>query len=74
MKKYQYFYRKRGQPESEEKTGVINAYGYFHANAKAQEDVGNDYVVTRVLRVKEEQNELSGLSEKDQQSDPRPHK
>lgn len=63
MKIYQYFYRKRGQPESEEKTGLIQVTGFYNANSKAAEVVGSDYVITKVIRRKDEENGVSELSE-----------
>lgn len=53
MKTYRYFFRKRGQPKSEERTGLIEAAGFYDANSKAAEVIGKDHIVTRVIRVKE---------------------
>lgn len=65
MKTYQYFFRKRGQPKSEERSGLVEANGFYDANSKAAEVVGRDCVVTRVLRTKEKSYGSIELPEED---------
>ena len=65
MKTYQYFFRKRGQPRSEERTGLIEAAGFHDANSRAAEVVGKDYIITRVIKTKEKSYGSIELPEED---------
>lgn len=54
MKTYEYKYRKRGLPESAEKTDTIEAKSFFEANAKAADIIGEECVIVSMRTVKDE--------------------
>jgi len=55
MKTYEYKYRKRGLPESEELVKTLEAKSFYEAGSKAAEQIGEEYVVTSIKMIKEEE-------------------
>lgn len=62
MKTWDFFYRKRGLPQSIEQHGVVEADNFYDANSKASKTIGEDHVVLRVVRRREDENESTRLS------------